>query len=213
MIDRAIDLGLAQRPDLVCITGDFVTHRSGFDAPALARSLRRLSTAAPAFAVLGNHDAGSWASDRRGDHTHKVVERILGDAGIHLLHNRAVAIEAAGRPLTLAGVGDLWSGETHSERAFAGLAPRGPVGLLSHNPDSKELLGRYPWHLMLCGHTHGGQVIVPFDGPRYAPVRDKRYVEGLRPWGSKQIHVSRGVGNIAGVRLNCRPEVSLLRLI
>jgi predicted MPP superfamily phosphohydrolase len=65
---------------------------------------------------------------------------------------------------------------------------------------------------MLSGHTHGGQVIVPFEGQRYAPVADKRYVAGLRPWGARQIHVTRGVGNVGGVRFRCRPEVSILTI-
>lgn len=62
----------------------------------------------------------------------------------------------------------------------------------------------------LCGHTHGGQIIVPFEGPRYAPVSDKRYVSGLNAFGSRHIYTTRGVGNILGVRFGCRPEVSLL---
>ncbi len=65
---------------------------------------------------------------------------------------------------------------------------------------------------MLSGHTHGGQVILPFDGPRFAPVMDKRYVAGLGMWGERQIHVSRGVGNLHGVRFRCRPEINLLTL-
>ena len=107
-------------------------------------------------------------------------------------------------------MGDLWSGEIEAARAFSGVDPRAPTVLLAHNPDSKDELGAYPWDLMLSGHTHGGQVIVPFDGPRFAPVEDKRYVAGLKPWGTRQIHVTRGVGNIGGVRFRCRPEVSLV---
>ena len=63
---------------------------------------------------------------------------------------------------------------------------------------------------MLSGHTHGGQVIVPVYGPRYAPVIDKNYVAGLKPWRDRRIHMTRGVGNLGGVRFRCRPEVSLL---
>jgi hypothetical protein len=85
--------------------------------------------------------------------------------------------------------------------------------LLAHNPDSKDILGAYPWDLMLCGHTHGGQVRLPIVGPAFAPVRDKRYVEGLKPWNDRLIFVTRGVGNYVGVRFNCRPEVSLLNLV
>ena len=66
---------------------------------------------------------------------------------------------------------------------------------------------------MLSGHTHGGQVVMPITGANPAPVSDRRYVEGLKPWRDRWIHVSRGVGSIKGVRFNCRPEVTLLRLV
>ena len=98
------------------------------------------------------------------------------------------------------------------ETAFRELGP-GPVVAMSHNPDTKELLAGYPWNLMLSGHTHGGQVIVPLYGPPIVPVRDLRYLEGLKPWGERLIHVTRGVGNLMGVRFGCRPEVAILELV
>ena len=76
-------------------------------------------------------------------------------------------------------------------------------------PDSKEHLRKYPWDLMLCGHTHGGQCDLVFGTP-FAPVRNKRYVRGLHPWNDRWIHTTKGVGNLHGLRFNCRPEVSLL---
>jgi hypothetical protein len=112
--------------------------------------------------------------------------------------------------ITLVGVGDLWSNEIEPRRAFAGVGGENPTVLLAHNPDSKDVLRYRPWDLMLSGHTHGGQIIVPFEGARYAPVKDKRYVAGLKAWGTRQIHVTRGVGNLGGVRFRCRPEASLL---
>jgi predicted MPP superfamily phosphohydrolase len=66
---------------------------------------------------------------------------------------------------------------------------------------------------MLCGHTHGGQVVLPsaLGGARFAPVRDKRYVAGLHPWeDGRLIYTSRGVGSLAGIRFRCRPEVTVL---
>ena len=65
---------------------------------------------------------------------------------------------------------------------------------------------------MLCGHTHGGQVIIPFEGPRYAPVEDKAFVSGLKNWRDRQIYITRGVGNLGSVRFRCRPEVTILDL-
>src|SRR5262249_936204 len=72
MIDHAVTLGLAQKPDLICVTGDFITHREGFDPAAYARVLRRLADAAPTFGVLGNHDGGEWARYRLGYPDHKI---------------------------------------------------------------------------------------------------------------------------------------------
>lgn len=206
MIHRAITAGLAQKPDLICVTGDFITTRQDFDARGYAYALRRLSEAAPTFAVLGNHDGGGWTRQHFGYPDHRLVERILEDAEIELLHNRSARF----RDITLVGVGDLWSNEVEPHRAFANVDTETPTVLLAHNPDTKDVLRRRPWDLMLSGHTHGGQVVIPFEGVRYAPVRDKRYVAGLKPWGSRLVHVTRGVGNVGGVRFRCRPEASLL---
>ena len=65
---------------------------------------------------------------------------------------------------------------------------------------------------MLSGHTHGGQVVLPWYGAPYSTAEDTRYLQGLKPWGARQIQVSRGVENLLGVRFNCWPEVSLLEL-
>ena len=210
MIDEAIRIGLAANPDIVCLTGDFITTRYDFDVRSYARTLRELSKARPTFAVLGNHDGGVWAKARRGDASHATVSRMIENAGITLLHNRSQQVQTKQGRLTLVGVGDLWSGEIDADRAFHSVRPDNPVVLLSHNPDSKDVLSRAHWDLMLCGHTHGGQVIIPFEGPRYAPVQDKRFVAGLHRWGSRQIYTTRGVGNLWSVRFMCRPEVSVL---
>jgi predicted MPP superfamily phosphohydrolase len=65
---------------------------------------------------------------------------------------------------------------------------------------------------MLSGHTHGGQVLVPLVGTRFIPVQDKRFIAGLKEWNGRQVYVSRGVGSLAGVRFNCRPEVTVLQV-
>ncbi|MGH9628064.1 MAG: metallophosphoesterase [Bryobacteraceae bacterium] len=88
-INNAIDIGLSEKPDLICLTGDFITHREDFDARAYTSALRKLASHRPAFAVLGNHDGGVWAKERHGYSNHSVIERILTEAGVHLLHNRS----------------------------------------------------------------------------------------------------------------------------
>ena len=83
---------------------------------------------------------------------------------------------------------------------------------MSHNPDAKIHLRPLDWDLVVCGHTHGGQLRLPFLGTPFAPVADKRYVEGLHRWQERWLYVTRGVGNLHGVRFNCRPQVSVLDL-
>jgi uncharacterized protein len=83
---------------------------------------------------------------------------------------------------------------------------------LSHNPDTKEQLKAYDWDVAFCGHTHGGQFRLPLIGTPFAPVKDKRFVQGLHFWEGRQIYITKGVGNLFGVRFNCRPEISLITL-
>lgn len=212
-IERAIELSLAERPDLIAVTGDFITNVHDFDPRAYAALLARLARAAPAYAVLGNHDGGRWAARASGFTDTSVVRSILHEAGVTLLHNACVTVDRHRARFTLAGVGDLWAGEVRAADAFRAADPALPSILLAHNPDSKDLVADEHWNVMLSGHTHGGQFRDPLTGARpFVPVEDPRYVSGLGMWRGRAIHVSNGVGNVMGVRFNCRPQVSVLEL-
>ena len=87
-----------------------------------------------------------------------------------------------------------------------------PTLLLAHNPDTKDVAWPFAWDAMLSGHTHGGQVVLPWIGPPFVPVEDRRFIAGLHSWRDRWIYTTRGVGNILGVRVNCRPEVTLLEV-
>ncbi|MCB0286269.1 MAG: phosphodiesterase, partial [Calditrichaeota bacterium] len=111
---------------------------------------------------------------------------------------------------------DWWAGEIDPPKAFAQLSPEShsaPKIVLSHNPDTKTHIQPFEWDLLLCGHTHGGQIRFPLIGAPFAPVRDKRFVEGLHRWENRWLHITRGIGNVRGIRINCRPEISHLSLI
>ena len=211
LVQQAVEIGLAQNPDLICLTGDFITFGKDFDSKSYVTVLRELSAARPTFAVLGNHDGAGWTSRRPAKVVSRsVVGKLLEESGIELLHNRLRRVEVRDVAIQLAGVGDLWSNETDPDQAFEPAAEDLATIVLAHNPDSKDYLRSFRWELMLCGHTHGGQVIVPFEGPRYAPVEDKRYIAGLGDWDGRRLYVSRGVGNVGGVRFRCRPELTVL---
>jgi predicted MPP superfamily phosphohydrolase len=210
LIENAVELGLQTKPDVICLTGDFVTDASPFDEARYASILRRLSSAAPTFGTLGNHDGGPWCAVIRGFKDTAVVCNLLRAANVALLHNRSEVVRVRDQAIRFAGVGDLWNDGVDGDLAFTGVPADDPAILLAHNPDTKDALAERPWDLMLSGHTHGGQVVLPILGAHFVPLRDKRFVAGLKEWNGRQVYVTRGVGNIDGVRVNCRPEVTVL---
>ena len=212
-VARCIRAGLAEKPDLVCLTGDFITQK--YDQwDAYAALLAEAAKAAPTFAILGNHDGGRWAR-WHGYADTKDVRALLDKAGVRLLHNEAERFEHANGRILLAGLGDLWAEEMEPAAVLGGRQRERdvPLVLMSHNPDTKDLLQPYAWDLMLSGHTHGGQLSLPVIGEPFAPVVDKRYVRDLHRLGERWLYITAGVGCLHTTRFNCRPEISLLTLV
>jgi len=196
-LEKALRRGLEQAPDLICLTGDFITAGDSTTMDGYVDVLRLLSSRAPTFAVYGNHDGGAWSRGRGGEETPGRVASLLSAAGIQVLNNRSTMVDTNGGSLQLAGTGDLWGGDCKPSAALDARTSNAtpPTVLLAHNPDTKEVVRDLAWDLMLSGHTHGGQVAIPFFGPPFVPVQDLRYVAGLNYWGE---------------RFNCRPEVTSL---
>jgi predicted MPP superfamily phosphohydrolase len=145
-IDRAVRLGLETAPDLICLTGDFISWRWS-EWQAYADILKQLSAAAPTFAVLGNHDGGPWAasSRHRGYKTAGEVRELLSAAGIQLLHNASRRVEIRDWRLQMVGLGDLYNREVDAEQAFAlATEPEATTIVLNHNPDAKALVADRP---------------------------------------------------------------------
>lgn len=210
---RCIRAGVSENPDLVCLTGDFITRKyEQWDAYAAV--LAETSKAAPTFAVLGNHDGGRWAR-RNGYPDTKPVRALLEKAGVRLLHNEAERFENANGRITLAGLGDSWAGEMDPDAALGGRKRdrNNPLVLMSHNPDTKDALRSFAWDAMLSGHTHGGQLSLPLVGEPFAPIVDKRYVRDLHRIDDRWLYITAGVGCLHTARFNCRPEISILTLV
>lgn len=212
-IARSVELGLAEKPDLIALTGDFCTGKVQ-QASRYAAVLRRLSASAPTFACLGNHDGGRCSPYYGSEPTIDAALDLLKSANVTCLLNDGRGLTVRGQAYQIVGVGDLWSAMCDPEKAFAALPARGDAVrlVLNHNPDAKELFRAEDWDVMLCGHTHGGQIRLPLFPGHFAPVSDKRYLAGLYRWADRWMYITRGVGNLYGVRFNCRPEVTVLTL-
>jgi uncharacterized protein len=203
-VARAVDVVLSLRPSLIVVTGDYVTiaaEHAGLCTPELARLHAPLGV----FFILGNHD--HWTNA-------PVVTRILRDAGLSLLINEGRLVESNGAAFWLAGVDDVWERHADLDRALAG-APKDVLKvLLAHEPDYADVVaadGRVS--LQLSGHSHGGQVRLPFVGSPVLPHLAIKYPWGLRRVGQMWLYTNRGIGIVSPpVRLNCRPEVTLFSL-
>jgi len=202
-VQAAIAQANGFRPDLVVLTGDFLSSRRS-ELDAMREQLGGL--AAPAVAVLGNHD--HWV-DARG-----AAEALRGH-GYEVLENAWTTLRLRGAPLTLVGVGDHLTHHEDVEASFRGLPPGVAPLVLAHGPrtaDTLRALGR-PL-LCLSGHTHGGQVNLPIlTRLLVGGVAREPYLRGRFRLGAVQLYVNRGVGNSGiRVRVNCPPEVTLATL-
>jgi len=218
-LENALKLGLEQSPDLCIVTGDFITERpEAGEFRKYGKLLGHFAAKVPTFACLGNHDGGTWSAEHGGFSSSDAVQSLLRSARVKLLHNEKHEVFIKGQKIDLVGLGDLWSGDCLPHTCLDRLSvstpkKRNPIFLLNHNPDAKDGLREYRWDLMLSGHTHGGQFKIPVENlAPFAPVKDRMMVDGLFNWKGRIIHITRGVGNLYGIRLNCRPEISLLKL-
>jgi hypothetical protein len=211
---RSLSRAAAQHPDLIVITGDFM-GRKVRDPEAYSEALRKLSRAAPTFAVGGNHDGGSWAYRVGGYATTDSLRAIIQAANITYLENEYACPSIKGLRVCIGGMGDIWAGLAVPD-AFRDRYDSENADLkimLTHNPDSKALVAKDDWDLLLAGHSHGGQVVMPLIGAPWAPVRDKTRLRGLSRYEGRWMHVSPGVGSSGHrVRFNCRPEISVLEV-
>jgi hypothetical protein len=207
----AIGMVNALRPDLIALTGDFVTspfygdpEKAALAAEPCAGLLRQMNAPGGLWAVLGNHDD---ATDRR------FVTHTLQAANIHVLANQSQAIEHGGARFWLAGVHDVLSGTADLQKTLRGIPAGEAVILLAHEPDFADVAARFPIDLQLSGHSHGGQVRIPFLPPLYLPPLARKYVRGMFHIGELTLYTNAGLGTIGvPVRLNCRPEITLLTL-
>jgi len=215
-VREAVDHINRLAPDAVFLTGDFVTHQMGPKKFAQGSAWQCANILADLkcplrYAIFGNHDV--LVGER-------VVGAALKDNGITVLRNWYTPIERGNARLWLAGLDDAAEAAPDPGAAIPesirGLAGE-PVILLCHEPDYADQLLRHPAgqavSLMLSGHTHGGQVRLPFLPLMHLPRLGRRYIAGWFQLGSMQLFVNRGLGTVGvPVRCNCPPELTVFTL-
>ncbi len=203
---EAIQLVNQQQPDLVAITGDFVTHDPDLHTPPLVRSLRQLEAKDGIVAVLGNHD--HWSDPVS-------VRNILQLAGIRELKNSVFNISRNQATLYIAGVDDYVERQAELEPILNSLPSDGATVLLAHEPDFATLSARTGhFGLQISGHTHGGQVRLPFVGAVILPQHGKKYPCGKYQVGDMILYTNRGLGMAElDIRFHCDAEITVYRLL
>ncbi|MEH2089111.1 metallophosphoesterase [Nostoc sp.] len=226
MLEKAIAVTNEAKPDLILLTGDYIT-----DDPSpihqLVLRLKHLQSRSGIYAILGNHDIYK--------HAKAEVTEALTSIGIHVLWNEIAY--PLGKELPLVGLADYWSREFHPATLMNQLNPDTPCIVLSHNPDTAEILQTWRVDLQLSGHTHGGQIVIPGIGPaalfyeklvkkiprkvrrrfpflevNVSVVKHWEWAQGLHRLGKNQLYVNRGLGTYLPGRLFCPPEVTIITL-
>lgn len=214
-IRTAIEMVNNLRPDMVVLTGDFVTvpmfhrrfhtdKRAALAAEPCASLLAQLQPRLGTVSVLGNHDVGS--------DPHRIIE-IFDSHRFPVLCNGSMPVEQGGSRIWFCGLDSVWEGKPDLDLALRGIPGGELVILLVHEPDFADKAAHYPVDFQLSGHSHGGQVWLPGIGAPWLPKFAKKYPRGLHQIGPLTQYTNMGLGTIRlPIRLNCPPEVTLFTL-
>ncbi len=237
---RIVDRIIEEKPALVLIGGDFVykptdedepseidredTHAFQKEVDGAAAIVRPLTAAGlPVYAVLGNHDYGMNHPDSiKNERLAAAVRQKLESIGVRVLENAALPLpnDTNGKTLYLAGIGSRYARNDHPDRALAQIPVGAPRLVVMHNPDSFAAFPAHTAPLALAGHTHGGQIRVPFTESwswMALQADEKVHVDGWieQDFGKpgNHLYVNRGIGfSSFPIRINCRPELTFFSL-
>jgi predicted MPP superfamily phosphohydrolase len=205
-LHRLVEQVNEQRPDLVAITGDFASYSAReLDARRLIEALRGLRACDGSVAILGNHD---YLTDV------KLVRCCIREGGVTELINGVHTLRRGEAALHVAGIDDVMEGRSRLDLVLRELSEEGAAILLAHEPDFADVsaaTGRFD--LQLSGHSHGGQVAVPFLRRMVLPPFSQRYTGGLYDVRGMIQYTNRGIGFVhARLRFLCRPEITVFTL-
>lgn len=193
----------AAEPDLICFTGDIVDSYAE-DLEEAVPSLATLTAPLGKYAILGNHDYKNT----------ELLTRLLASAGFRVLRNESVLVKRGGAAIAITGLEDMLHGKPEPETALKNVPEGLFTLLLMHEPDYADYAEKHPFHLQLSGHSHGGQIRLPFKGALFTPYGSHKYISGLYYTAKGMpVYVNRGFGETSmPLRLFCRPELTVMTL-
>lgn len=208
LVKRLADSVRAVKPDAILITGD-LADRETRDFGSVYALIKELYSICPdIYFVSGNHE---WSNPGR--------EKLLGelkDKGVVLLNNNGIVFDRGGTAINICGVDDPYSRRDDITKTMKGMDSKKFTVLLSHSPRIRDRLGKYSPDLILCGHTHGGQIRLPFIGAVIAPGEGlfPEYDKGMfRLDGRTLLYIDSGVGtSTLSLRFLNRSQISVLRI-
>lgn len=203
---KIVKLVDAQQADIIAITGDFFTSKPNLEALSLlGNNLFYLSPKVKTIAVLGNHDH---------IYNPRILSNLLQQDNILELSNSVYTIERGKDKLSLAGVDDYWKGKSRLDLVMEQLPEEGVAILLAHEPDFADISSKENrFALQMSGHSHGGQVRIPFRSPPVLPPHGQKYPVGRYQVGNMVQYTNRGVGMVKPlVRFGSRPEITVFTL-
>ncbi|HLR14234.1 MAG TPA: metallophosphoesterase [Bacillota bacterium] len=198
----------AVNPDIICFTGDLVDNPYTFNKfEEVTKALRNLQATYGKYWVYGNHDHGGYGTEQ--------MKETMVAAQFTLLQNESISIHKGDAHIHIAGLDDAILGKPHIEDALQHIKDDAFVCLLAHEPDIVDTVKNHAVDMQLSGHSHGGQIRLPFIGPLITPRMARNYVDGSYQFDNHpmQLFVSRGIGTTRlPFRLFCRPEFNVYTL-
>ncbi|GIO22367.1 metallophosphoesterase [Oceanobacillus sp. J11TS1] len=195
------------KPDLILFTGDLVDKPNNYNwNDKLINLLKELDAPKGKFWIYGNHDHGGYGTE--------ILLETFEAADFTLLQNSASRIQCGDASFLLAGLDDAMLGSPNIGKALETQSESDFTILLAHEPDLADTVKEYPVDIQLSGHSHGGQVRLPFIGDLYTPAYAEKYVQGKYIISDQlTLYVNSGIGTTRlPYRFFCRPELHVFTL-
>lgn len=196
------------KPDLIVFTGDLIDDPTQFNSDKeLSAILKRLKSKHGKFWIYGNHDHGGYGTN--------AIKRIMEQSDFKLLKNSHEVIKRADDQIILAGIDDLILGKPDLATTLVGTSENDFKILLAHEPDFADRTRNFSVDVQLSGHSHGGQIRLPFFGSVYTPDYAIKYIKGSYTFDNERLflYVNSGIGTTRlPFRFLCKPEITIFTL-